>query len=163
MADGHPVLGGLTDDRPVGLEAGGDEGLGSEAFHLLVDDRGQGDRARSEAAGSFKQDEGPGHGRQGALHVHGPPAEEAAVLDCGREEVHRSPSVWRDGVHMPAEEETRPRFLAGDRRQQVRPTLPDLDERRGDIVLPEIGFENADGGLFLPRHSRIARSPDHGL
>ena len=93
VADGHAVLGRLADDGPVGLEPAQDERFRAEALHLLVDDRREGDAAGGEPARIAEVDEGPGHGRQGALHVHGAAPEHALVPDRRREEVDRGSLV----------------------------------------------------------------------
>ena len=153
--------GRLADDGAVGLESAQDEGLGAQALHLLVDDRRQGDAAGGEPARIADLDEGAGHGRQGAFHVHGAAAEHAAVPIAAEKKVHRRPGVGRHRIEVAAEEEMRPGLLARDRGQDVRTALADLDELGRHTALPEIGREGEGGGLLLPRHTRVARGLDH--
>ena len=163
VADGDAVLGRLADDGAVGLEAARDQRLGAEALQLLVDDRGQRDPAGVEAARLADVDEGGGHGRQRALHVHGPPPEDPAVLDCGGEEIGGGPGVGRDRVRVAAKEKMPPGLFSLEFRDQVRPSFADLDELARDVVASEVILKGKGRALFLSGDGGMARRPDHGL
>ncbi len=163
VADSHRVVRRLPDDGPVGLEPALDEGLGAEALHLLVDDRPQRHPPRREPAGVLEENQGAGHGGDGAFHVDASAAVEAAVFDARRKRIPRRAGVRRNGVRMPAKEEMPARPLSVERRDEVRASRAHLDDLRTDAVPAEPGFERANRGLLLAFDARVARRLDHRL
>ncbi len=161
VTDRHAVRRRLADDRALGPQAAADEGLGSEALHLLVDDGRERDLPGREPARVADVDQGPGHGGQGSLHVHGAAAEHPAFAGRAREEFGLRAGVRRHGIEVAAEDEMGPGLRPGDRREDVRPPGPDLDELGRDAAPAEIGRQRLRGRFLLPLDARVARRLDH--
>ena len=145
---------------PSALNPFENELLGAQALHFFVDDGGQGDLAGDGLPGVLQGHQGPGHGGQGAFHVHGPPSVETAVLFDGGERVFRVSRVGRDRVHMAAEEKVRTGPSLPHRSQKVRPSLADLLIDRLDAAGLKESPDLSCDGLLLARHSRIGWRPD---